>query len=55
MAALVAGGMQTPFLLDRFPDILLDVLQDPKNVAETIKYIFCQPKETVILEVMVLR
>lgn len=54
VTALVAGGMQTPFLLDRFPDIPLDVLQDPKNVAETIKYILCQPKETVIPEVMVL-
>jgi NADP-dependent 3-hydroxy acid dehydrogenase YdfG len=54
VTALVAGGMQTPFLLDRFPDIDLNVLQDPKNVAETIKYVLCQPKETVIPEVMVL-
>jgi NADP-dependent 3-hydroxy acid dehydrogenase YdfG len=54
VTALVAGGMQTPFLLDRFPDIDKDVLQDPKNVAETIKYVLCQPKETVIPEVMVI-
>jgi NADP-dependent 3-hydroxy acid dehydrogenase YdfG len=54
VTALIAGGMQTPFLLDRFPDIDKDVLQDPKNVAETIKYILCQPKETVIPEVMVI-
>jgi NADP-dependent 3-hydroxy acid dehydrogenase YdfG len=54
VTALVAGGMQTPFLLDRFPDIDPAVLQDPKNVAETIKYVLCQPKETVIPEVMVI-
>jgi NADP-dependent 3-hydroxy acid dehydrogenase YdfG len=41
-------------LLDRFPDIDPNVLQDPKNVAETVKYILCQPKETVIPEVMVI-
>jgi NADP-dependent 3-hydroxy acid dehydrogenase YdfG len=54
VTVLVAGGMQTPFLLDRFPDIDPNVLQDPKNVAETVKYILCQPKETVIPEVMVI-
>ncbi|HEY6975932.1 MAG TPA: SDR family oxidoreductase [Chitinophagaceae bacterium] len=54
VTALVAGGMQTPFLLDRFPDIDPNVLQDPKNVAETVKYILCQPKETVIPELMVI-
>jgi len=54
VTALVAGGMQTPFLLDRFPDIDPSILQDPRNVAETVKYILCQPKETVIPEVMVI-
>lgn len=54
VTALVAGGMQTPFILERFPEVDPNVLQDPKNVAETIKYILCQPAETVISEVMVL-
>lgn len=54
VTAVVAGGMQTPFILDRFPDVPLDVLQDPRNVAETIRYVLCQPKETVIPEVMVI-
>jgi len=54
VTALVAGGRQTPFLLDRFPDIDPNLLQDPKNVAETVKYILCQPKETVIPELMVI-
>ncbi len=54
VSALVAGGMRTPFLLDRFPDIDLDNLQDPRNVAQTIRFLLSQPAETVIPEVMVL-
>jgi NAD(P)-dependent dehydrogenase (short-subunit alcohol dehydrogenase family) len=54
VTAVVAGGMRTPFLLDRFPDIDVNVLQDPKNVADTIRYVLMQPVETVIPEVMVL-
>ncbi len=54
VSALVAGGMRTPFLLDRFPDIDLDNLQDPRNVAETIRFLLSQPAGTVIPEVMVI-
>ena len=53
VTAVIAGGMQTAFILDRFPDTPLDNLQDPKNVADTIRYILTQPAETVIPEVMV--
>jgi NAD(P)-dependent dehydrogenase (short-subunit alcohol dehydrogenase family) len=53
VTAVIAGGMQTPFILERFPDTPLDVLQDPKNVAETIKFVLCQPAASVIPEVMV--
>jgi NADP-dependent 3-hydroxy acid dehydrogenase YdfG len=54
VTALISGGMRTPFLLDRFPDIDLENLQDPKNVAETVAFILTQPDETVIPEIMVL-
>lgn len=54
VTAVVAGGMKTPFLLDRFPDIDPNVLQDPKTVADTIRYVLMQPAETVIPEVMVI-
>ncbi|WNZ27362.1 SDR family oxidoreductase [Leptolyngbya sp. NK1-12] len=54
VTAVVAGGMRTPFLLDRFPDIDPDLLQDPKNVADTIRYVLMQPAETVIPEIMVI-
>lgn len=54
VSAVVAGGMRTPFLLDRFPDIDTSLLQDPANVARTVKFVLLQPAETVIPEVMVL-
>jgi NAD(P)-dependent dehydrogenase (short-subunit alcohol dehydrogenase family) len=54
VTAIVAGGMRTPFLLDRFPDLDPAVLQDPATVAETIRFVLCLPAESVIPEVMVL-
>jgi NAD(P)-dependent dehydrogenase (short-subunit alcohol dehydrogenase family) len=54
VTAVVAGGMRTPFILERFPDVDLGTLQDPRNVAETIRFVLSQPDETVIPEVMVL-
>jgi NAD(P)-dependent dehydrogenase (short-subunit alcohol dehydrogenase family) len=54
VTAVVAGGMRTPFLLDRFPELDPGVLQDPANVAATIRFVLTQPAETVIPEVMVL-
>jgi NADP-dependent 3-hydroxy acid dehydrogenase YdfG len=46
--------MRTPFLLDRFPDLDPDNLQDPKNVAQTVLFLLMQPGETVIPELLVL-
>jgi NAD(P)-dependent dehydrogenase (short-subunit alcohol dehydrogenase family) len=54
VTAVVSGGMRTPFLLDRFPDIDRKTLQEPEHVAQTITFILTQPLETVIPEVMVL-
>ncbi len=54
VSAVVAGGMRTPFLLDRFPDLDPRALQDPANVAETVRFLLLQPEETVIPEVMVI-
>lgn len=54
VTAVVAGGMKTPFILERFPDVDTSKLQDPKNVAETIKFVLSQPDESIIPEVMVL-
>jgi NAD(P)-dependent dehydrogenase (short-subunit alcohol dehydrogenase family) len=54
VTAVIVGGMRTPFLLDRFPDIDPNVLQDPQNVAATVRYVLTLPAETVIPEIMVL-
>ena len=54
VSAVVAGGMRTPFLLDRFPDLDPGVLQDPANVAKTVRWLLTLPEESVIPEVMVI-
>ncbi len=54
VCAIVAGGMRTPFLLDRFPDIDPGLLQDPRNVARAVRFVLEQPEETVVPEMMVL-
>ena len=54
VTAVVAGGMRTPFLFERFPDLDPELLQDPACVAETILFALCQPRDTVIPELTVL-
>ncbi len=54
VTAVVAGGMKTPFILERFPDTDPGVLQDPENVADTVRFVLSQPAGSVIPEVMVL-
>jgi NAD(P)-dependent dehydrogenase (short-subunit alcohol dehydrogenase family) len=54
VGAIVAGGMKTPFLLDRFPGIDETKLQDPINVACAVRYMLQQPEGTVIPELTVL-
>jgi NADP-dependent 3-hydroxy acid dehydrogenase YdfG len=46
--------MRTPFLLDRFPDIPLENLQPPENVAETVRFALMQPQASVVAELMIL-
>lgn len=54
VCAIVAGGMRTPFLLDRFPDIDVAKLQDPLHVARAVRFVLQQPEGTTIPELMVL-
>lgn len=54
VTAVVAGGMRTPFLLDRFPDIDRDTLQEPADVADAIVGILGIGGSTVIPELMIL-
>lgn len=54
VGALVAGGMRTPFLLDRFPGIDESKLQDPIHVACAVRWMLQQPEGTVVPEMTVL-
>jgi NAD(P)-dependent dehydrogenase (short-subunit alcohol dehydrogenase family) len=54
VTAVIAGGMRTPFLLDRFPDLDPAVLQDPANVAESICAVLLLPPSSVVAELTVL-
>ena len=54
VTSVIAGGMRTPFLLERFPDIDVGTLQDPADVAAAIKAVLLLPAGTVIPEIMVL-
>jgi hypothetical protein len=51
---VIAGGMRTPFLLDRFPDIDSGALQEPANVAQAIRQVLLLPRDTVVPELAVL-
>lgn len=54
VSAIVCGGMRTPFLFDRFPELDPTLLQDPRTVAETIRFVLSLPPESVIPEMTVL-
>jgi NAD(P)-dependent dehydrogenase (short-subunit alcohol dehydrogenase family) len=54
VTAVVAGGMRTPFLLDRFPDLDPDMLQDPLDVAQAILGVLLLPRTSVVPELTVL-
>jgi NAD(P)-dependent dehydrogenase (short-subunit alcohol dehydrogenase family) len=54
VTAVIAGGMRTPFLFDRFPDLDPDLLQAPANVANAIRFVLTQPAGSVVPEITVL-
>src|SRR3954464_15971918 len=54
VSAVIAGGMRTPFLLDRFPELDPATLQDPADVAQAIRSVLLLPPQTVVAELTVL-
>lgn len=54
VGTVIAGGMRTPFLLDRFPDLDPTRLQDPARVAEAVRFMLAMPRGSVVAEIMVL-
>jgi len=54
VSSVIAGGMRTPFLLERFPDLDASKLQDPANVAHAVRFVLTMPRESIVPEIMVL-
>jgi NAD(P)-dependent dehydrogenase (short-subunit alcohol dehydrogenase family) len=54
VTAVVVGGMRTPFILERFPEVDPEVLQDPANPARVVRSVLELPADSVVPEVMVL-
>lgn len=54
VTSLIVGGMKTPFLLDRFPDIDQNCLQEPENVSQKILYLLSDESNTVVPEILIL-
>lgn len=54
VTAVIAGGMRTPFLFERFPDLDPALLQPPEAVATAVVHALCLPGASVIPELMVL-
>ncbi|GBG12606.1 short-chain dehydrogenase [Novimethylophilus kurashikiensis] len=52
VTGVVVGGMRTPFLLDRFPDIDVSTLQDPMDAARAVLSVLTQA--SVIAEITIL-
>jgi NAD(P)-dependent dehydrogenase (short-subunit alcohol dehydrogenase family) len=54
VSSVIAGGMRTPFLLERFKDLDPAKLQDPANVAHAVRFVLTMPRESIVPEIMVL-
>jgi NAD(P)-dependent dehydrogenase (short-subunit alcohol dehydrogenase family) len=54
VTAVIAGGMRTGFLLDRFPSIDPNLLQPPEAVADAILKVLEMPPGSVVAEISVL-
>ncbi|MFJ8666181.1 SDR family oxidoreductase [Streptomyces sp. NPDC093600] len=53
ITGVVAGGMETAFILDRFPDADVSLLQSPEIVADTVMYALSVPPGSAVAEVVV--
>lgn len=54
VTAVIPGGMRTGFILDRFPEVDVNTLQEPASVARSVLHVLTSPPESVIPEIMVL-
>jgi NAD(P)-dependent dehydrogenase (short-subunit alcohol dehydrogenase family) len=50
VSAIVCGGMRTPFLLERFPELDPERLMEPARVAAAVRWVLGQPRDVAIAE-----
>ncbi|MFJ2260339.1 SDR family oxidoreductase [Streptomyces sp. NPDC087844] len=53
VTGIIAGGMETPFIMERFPDADVSMLQSPDIVADTVLYALSVPAGSVVGELVV--
>ncbi|GAA1579634.1 SDR family oxidoreductase [Streptomyces globosus] len=53
VTGVIAGGMETAFIMDRFPDTDVSMLQSPDIVADTVMYALSVPGGSAVPEVVV--
>lgn len=53
VTGVIAGGMETPFIMERFPDADVSMLQSPDVVADTVLYALSAPTGSVVSELVV--
>ncbi|MCK8678815.1 SDR family oxidoreductase [Streptomyces lichenis] len=53
VTGIIAGGMETPFILERFPDADTSMLQSPEIVADTVLYALSVPAGSAVGELVV--
>lgn len=53
VTGVVAGGMRTPFITDRFPEADVKMLQEPSVVADTVRFVLTQPVHSLVPEIVV--
>lgn len=53
VTGIIAGGMETPFIMERFPDADVSMLQSPDIVADTVLYALSVPAGSAVSELVV--
>ncbi|WP_418960801.1 SDR family oxidoreductase [Streptomyces tritici] len=53
VTGVIAGGMETPFIMDRFPDTDTALLQSPEVVADAVMYALSVPPGSAAAELVV--
>ncbi|MFE0733774.1 SDR family oxidoreductase [Streptomyces sp. NPDC058855] len=53
VTGVVAGGMETPFIMERFPETDVALLQSPDIVADAVMYALSVPAGSAVAELVV--